>query len=276
VPRIPSSFTRWATIQVGLLIGLTLAIPAASDTGELTAAYTRYKEALDEKDYATALVYARKSDQLAAEQLAENDPRKATLAYNLGTLYYRLDRHQDAVEPLARATEAYRTLHGQGSMKTLPSLQRLALNYQALQNWREAEKSYLAAVRVIEASEGRKSETLAPILIQLSSVAEAQAAFKRQQNYGRRALYLYDQAGKSRGLASARIHVDLVGAEMQLGDAARVNQHMEWAIEIYDEKLSPDDPLLLEIYTLASQVYEKTGRETEARKYRRRARELTP
>ena len=67
-----------------------------------------------------------------------------------------------------------------------------------------------------------------------------------------------------------------MGAEMQLGDAARVNQHMDWAIEIYDEKLSPDDPLLLEIYTLASQVYEKTGRETEARKYRRRARELTP
>ena len=54
MPRIPSSITRWATIRVGLLIGLTLAIPAASDTGELTASYTRYKEALDEKDYATA------------------------------------------------------------------------------------------------------------------------------------------------------------------------------------------------------------------------------
>ena len=75
-------------------------------------------------------------------------------------------------------------------------------------------------MRVIEASEGRKSETLAPILIQLGSVAEAQAAYKRQQNYGRRALYLYDQAGKSRGLESARIHVDLVGADT---GAAREN-----------------------------------------------------
>jgi lipopolysaccharide biosynthesis regulator YciM len=104
-------------------------------------------------------------------------------------------------------------------------------------------------------------------------VAEAQEAYKRQQNYGRRALYIYDQAGKSRGLESARVHVDLVGAEMQLGDATRVNQHMQWAIEIYDDKLSPDDPQLLEIYTLASQVYEQTGKETEARKYRRLVRE---
>lgn len=272
MPRI-LPFKLWAPIVLLIMIGPTRDLEAAPKTGELTAAYTQYKAAIEKKDYATALVYARKSDQLAATELAEEDPRKAILAYNLGTLYYRLERHQDAEEPLKRATDHYRNLYGPDGTETLPPLKRLAMNDQALKNWRGAEKNYLEALRLIEAVEGRKSESLAPILIQLNSVAEAQEAYKRQQNYGRRALYIYDQAGKTRSLESARTHVDLVGAEMKLGDATRVNQHMQWAIEIYDDKLSPDDPQLLEIYTLASQVYEQTGRENEARKYRRLVRE---
>ncbi len=268
--------TSWAPLLIGLLIGLIPASEAVSEPSELTTAYSQYKEALESQDYATALVYARKSDQLAATELSADDPRKAVLAYNLGTLYYRLERYQEAVEPLERAIKDYTALNGPGSMEILAPLKRQALNYQALRNWRMAEKSYLAAMSLIEASEGRKAVSLAPILIQLNGVAEAQENYRRQQNYGRRALYIYDQAGQSRGLESARIHVDLVGAEMHLGDAAKVNQHMQWALEIYEEKLDPDDPLLLEIYTLAGQVYEKTGRETEARKYRRRARAESP
>jgi len=272
VPRI-LPFKLWAPILLLLLIGPTRDLEAAPKTGELTAAYTQYKAAIENKDYATALVYARKCDQLAAIELAEEDPRKAILAYNLGSLYYRLERHQDAEEPLKRAAAHYRTLYGPEGTEMLPPIKRLAMNDQALKNWRGAEKNYLEALRLIEASEGRKSESLAPILIQLSRLAEAQEAYKRQQNYGRRALYIFDQAGKTRSLESARVHVDLIGAEMQLGDASRVNQHMQWAIEIYDEKLSPDDPQLLEIYTLASEVYEQTGKETEARRYRRIVRE---
>ena len=257
--------------MLSIMIGLAPALHAEADA--LTAAYRQYKAAIADEDYQTALVYARKSDQLAVAQLEPEDPRKAILAYNLGTLYYRLNRYQDAAEPLSRATKAYEAHYGREAAERLPSLQRLAMNYQALESWRLAEKNYLDALRLIEAKEGRKAKSLAPILTQLMTVAESQEAYKRQQNYGRRALYIFDQAGKTRSLESARIHVDLVGAEMQLGDATRVNQHMQWAIEIYDETLSPDDPQLLEIYTLASQVYEQTGKETEARKYRRLARE---
>ena len=130
------------------------------------------------------------------------------------------------------------------------------------------EKSHLQSIRIIEAHQGRQAEAIATILAQLMKIAEQQKEFKRERNYGRRALFILNQAGKTRSLNSGRLHVDLVAAEMQMGDANKANQHMEWAIEIFEENLDPQDPQLGKIYQLATQVFQQTGREPSARKYR--------
>lgn len=257
------------------LLASPLITHSASDKSELSQAYADYKKAVEAQDYETALVYARKSDQIAQRELEADNLQRGILAYNLGVLYYRLDRYQDSLAPLERASQTYQAHYGPQAIEILPAVQKLSATHEALRNWPQAEKSHLQSIRIIEAHQGRQAEAIATVLAQLMKVAEQQKEFKREQNYGRRALFILNQAGKTRSLNSGRLHVDLVSAEMQLGDANKANQHMEWAIEIFEENLDPQDPQLGKIYKLATQVFQQTGREPSARKYRRMARDFS-
>lgn len=253
------------------LIALPLATHSAPEESDLASAYARYKDAIAQQDYETALVYARKVDRAAARELGADDPKTGVLAYNLGAVHYQLERYRDAIEPLERAAGIYHMKYGPDAPENLVPIRKLGLAYQALEDWPRAEQTYLQAVSIIEADQGREAEPIADLLIQLIEVAEQQKKFSRARNYGRRALYILDRAGKTRGVRSGRVHVDLVTAEMQLGDATGANKHMGRAIEIYEENFAVQAPELKAVYLIAAKVYAQTGKDPAARKYRRRA-----
>ena len=253
------------------LLALPVAAHSAPEEADLTSAYARYKVAISEKDYETALVYARKVDGAASQQLEADDPKVGVMAYNLGAVNYHLERYRDSVEPLQRAAEFYTKNFGPDAPESLLPVRKLGMAYAALEDWPRAEKRLLQAVGIIELQQGREAEPIGDLLIELIKAAQEQEAFRRSRNYGQRALYILDQAGKTRSHRSGRIHIDLVTAEMQLGDARAANRHMGWAIEIYEENFGEQDAEVKAVYRLAADVYAQTGNEPTARKSRRRA-----
>lgn len=271
MPRNP----RHTIALVSSLIALPLAALASSQEQEFAAAYAQYEQAIEEKDYSTALVYARKSYQLASSEFGGDHSKTGVLAYNLGAVHYKLERYRDSIEPLQQATESYRKEYGPDALDTLLPTRKLAMAYAALENWPEAEKNYLEAVRILEVQKGRNAEPIADLLISLISAAEEQKEFSRTRNYGRRALYILDRAGHTRDLRSGRVHVSLVAAELQLGDGRAGLKHLSWAIEIYEEVLPEGNSELNSLYAIAAQVYEQVGNGAASRKYRRRLQTAT-
>lgn len=263
---------------IALIFALTT-LPAvalsAEESPDLASAYAQYKAAIAQEDYETALIYARKADTAARKSLEGEDDKAGVIAYNLGAVNYHLERYRDSVEPLQRATEIYGKVYGPDAPENLVPVRKLGMAYAALADWPRAEKRLLQAVSIIELQQGREAEPIADLLIELVKTAQQQEAFRRSRNYGQRALYILDRSGKTRSHRSGRIHIDLVTAALQLGDGRGANQHMGWAIEIYEENFPERDPERKAVYRMAADVYAQTGKDPSARKYRRRAAEAS-
>ena len=148
-----------------------MAAHSASAEGDLASAYARYKGAISEKDYETALIYARKVDGAASQQLGTDDPKIGVLAYNLGAVNYHLERYRDSVEPRERAAEFYRKRYGPDAPESLLPVRKLGMAYAALKDWPRAEQRFLQAVGIVEAEQGREAEPIADLLIELIKAA---------------------------------------------------------------------------------------------------------
>lgn len=85
-----------------------------------------------------------------------------------------------------------------------------------------------------------------------------------------RALYNLHQGENPKALEVGHVYVSLATAEMLLGNASGTNKSLDRAIAIYEIHLTLKDPELRALYAFAADAFDQTGRESAARKYRRR------
>lgn len=257
-----------ALVSVGLALS-----PAALGAESYADAYASYRAAIKDRDLEMALIYATKAHQ-AAQSVAElEDAQRGVLAYNLGAVSYQVKRYRDALPPLQEAAALYAAAYGRESEKNLAPLRQLAKTHKALRNWREAERHWVRAISIIEVEQGRTAPDVTEILMELSEVARQLDAPKRMRAYSQRALYNLSLGDDPDALEVGHAHVNLATASILLGDASETNKNLDRALAIYETQLSPKSPQLLDLYAFAAEAFEKTGRTTAARKYRRKLKE---
>ena len=259
---------RAAVASMALLL-----LPAVGGAESYSEAYANYRAAIQERDLQMALIYAAKAHQAASSEEGLGDAQRAVLAYNLGAVSYQVKRYRDALPPLQEAATLYVAAFGAESEKNLAPLRQLAKTHTALRNWREAERHWVKAIAILEAHQGRTDPAVTQILMELSEVARQLDAPKRMRAYSQRALYNLSQSDDPGALEAGHAHVNLATAFILLGDATETNKNLERAIAIYEAHLPPDSPQLLDLYAFAAEAFEKTGRATAARKYRRKLKE---
>jgi len=259
-----------------LLVLLVLAPPAAPASEEKPAyqmAYDRYKAALLERDLETALIHARKSHTLAVEAIGPRSPQTGVLAYNLGAVRFSLERYRDAVPALEEALAIYTANNGPASEKNFLPLRKLGQTHLELENWETAERYLVRAMGIIEETRGRTDPQITEILLDLTEIARNLDHAKRMRSYAMRALYNLHQGENPKALEVGHVYVSLATAEMLLGNASGTNKSLDRAIAIYEIHLTLKDPELRALYAFAADAFDQTGRESAARKYRRRLKE---
>ncbi len=264
---------RTPALCAALAISALLLAPNSGRAEAYADAYKSYRAAIKEKDLEKALIYARKAHQAAQLELELEDAQRGVLAYNLGAVSHRVRRYRDALPPLQEAATRYAAAYGPESEKNLAPLRQLARTYQALGNWHEAERQWVRAISIVEAHRGRTAQGVTEILMALSEVAHQLDAPKRMRSYSQRALYNLYQGSDPTSLEVGHAHINLAKASILLGDASETNKNLDRAIAIYEIHLPRDSPELIDLYAFAAEAFEKTGRSTAARKYRRKVKE---
>jgi tetratricopeptide (TPR) repeat protein len=243
---------------------------ASAPEAEYQIAYSKYRKAVAEKDLQKALIYARKSHELAVRDLGPRNARTGVLAYNLGAVSFRLERYVDALGPLREAEATYLENYGADSSKNLLPVRKLADAYGALRVWPQAERYSIRAMEIVETNQGRTAPEITEILMELTQITQSMGHAKRMRSYANRALYNLHQDEDTKTMAIGHAYISLATAELMLGDASASHKSLDRALEIYEIHLSPDDPKLLDLYAFAAEAFERTGRATKARKYRRK------
>jgi len=256
---------------IAILTALPVA-PAVAQAGQTyKGEYALYKEAMAARDISKAMRHARRAYQLAETQLEPGSKTLAVLAFNLGAIYFELDRFRDAVGTLEEAVPLYGAFYGQRAVESLPPILKLARSYQQLYQWEASERAYVRAIQIIEGSRGRDDPQIADILGQLLRVASELGQPKRVRSYGLRALNILSETEGADPTQAAWIHLDLARNELEHGDYATGRKHIQAAVPILEEGLSPSDPKLGEAYDFLSKFYEAVGRDGVSRRYRKLA-----
>lgn len=232
--------------------------------------YARYSKAIEANDLEGAVVYARRALRASERERGPADPQTGVLAYNLGVVNFELGRYRDAAAALRQALPIYEAVHGVDSEKYTKPLIKLAASHQQLEEWASAERLYVQASDILIALRGRDDETVGLILGQLTQVASGLDDPTRVRSYGLRSLAILSRVEEPDPIAVANLHIAIAGAEMQLGEPRKGRKHTERAVELYEGEFEENDPRMLGVYEFASRIYDQTGREATARKYRRR------
>ena len=258
--------TIWA-----LLILSALGSVNAQEIEEWKEHYRLYEKAVEEENLESAVVYARRASLASNRERGTQDRQSGVLAYNLGVVNFELGRYGDAADALEQALSSYRTHYGATDLKTTTPLVKLAAARQALKQWVPAEKQYVQALQILDKNPSAKNDLQAGlILAQLTQIAEGLNDPRRTRSYGLRGLSQIRKSEHRDSIAAANLHVSVARAELQLGNIAEARKHTARAVVLYEEQLPDGDSRLMGVYGFAASVYEQTGKNSTARKYRRR------
>jgi len=266
-----------ASLLFALLLAIAGAFAAplpssAADTYQQH--YDRYEAALDQDDLETAVVHARRAYRAAAADLGPTDERTGVLAYNLGVINHQLGRHRDATVALSKAVTIYQAVYGESDVRLTKPLIELGAAHRDLAEWAQAERAYVRALNILGADEGDHEATIMLILSQLTGVADGLEQPARMRTYGLRGIAICSDEPGDDPLTLGKLHLSVARAEVLLGDPLQARRHTERGLELYEQAVPANDPSWANIYAFAADVYARAGKESSARKFRRKAEAL--
>ena len=118
--------------------------------------------------------YARRSLDLATEELGPQHPKTAVLSYNLAAVSFQLERYGDAIPLLEQTIRLNELNYGARCAQNIRPTRKLARAYRAMDRYPQAERTSVRAIELIERHRGRNEEEIADILYDLVAIATTQ------------------------------------------------------------------------------------------------------
>lgn len=198
-------------------LGLAAIAPAAEvPQDERIAAYREFRSAFDAGSYEAALPHAREVVDLTRRQFGSDAPELVNPLTNLGATYYRMKRHEEAVDTFRDALGVLEAVADSADPRLIRPLAGLGLSLRALGRDEDAIVPLKRAVDITRNQEGLFSPSQ---LALLRPLVAAYMAVARSDDAGREQQYAYTLAENAWG----RNDVRLLGP---LDDLARWNEGM--------------------------------------------------
>ncbi len=227
---------------------------------QFNEAYRAYNEAYDEGRYEDAIPHAKTSLTLAEDLLANRPDQIALMTFNLGHLYFKARKIEEAVPWLELAVDRYKSAFGPDDMQLAEPLLTLGEAYQydhsAFRVW-SPHRLFEDVLDLTERHYGKNHPNLSEPLRRLALDATYRGNGRAAERYLERALSVTGSAGPEYAGEHARNLFEFAKLQMAKDHNKEARKHMLAAIGAL-ESLDPRPlELLLTAHAAMIEIYER-------------------
>jgi len=179
---------RWAVLLWVALVAAGIALAAPDDFVQRLLAADQLHRQGDNAGAETILL----EELEKADHFGSDNPRKAIVLNNLGSVYHFMDKYQQAEHCYRRAVEIEGRLGGSGGDRLIRSVINLAALYIDTGQYAKAERLGLASLAEHQATIVAKSPDFARLLALLGDLEQRRGRYSKAQQYEEDALAIFE------------------------------------------------------------------------------------
>jgi tetratricopeptide (TPR) repeat protein len=180
---------RWAVLLWASLVAAGIALAAPDDFVQRLLAADQLHRQGDNAGAETILL----EELEKADHFGSDNPRKAIVLNNLGSVYHFMDKYQQAEHCYRRAVEIESRLGGTGGDSLIRSVINLAALYIDTGQYAKAERLGLASLAEHQATIVAKSPDFARLLALLGDLEQRRGRYSKAQQYEEDALAIFEE-----------------------------------------------------------------------------------
>lgn len=240
----------------------------ASDQGDkakFQAAYSRYQQAIENKDAEAAASAAKEALNLGQGILPDDSPSMAALYVNYGMALVDAEEYENAIPPLKAGVKRLEKLHGKTHENLIDPLwaradaqRKLALNNDGILDLRRI-------LRIVEETRGKDNFLFAEINLEIGEVLYFSSKQQwRAPEYLRAAYETYNRIYKRPAFKTGLAALWLGKSAKQLNRKKSAEEHFLDALRLFEDTSPPGHQLQIMAHTFLILLYEERGKSDQA------------
>lgn len=222
---------------------------------EFTKTYRAYNAAYARRNYPRAAELARKSLDLALEDLGAGHEKIAVLQINLAHVLILTGSIEEAEPLLLEAKAAFIKRFGADAEELVTAHEDHARIYASKNELDKAREELDRIIAIITKQRGATAPAIAGILAQKAALDVAEQKYDEGEALYRQALEIYDENFGAGNMRSANMIAFLGDVDLARKDYEQAEQKYEEALLIYEDKLLEDDPIVLASHSRLAKLY---------------------
>lgn len=271
---------HWRMTEVKIVSLLAILILAASPPGsaqtaidserqEMEQAYSEYEAAYSTKDYATSLVHAKRTYELAQHVLPEASESFAIITFNYGENLLRTRQSETSVAILEFALHQHEALHGDVAVSLVPILLTLGEASAASSIGRkESQKTSLPvfrrAIKISEKHYGKNSVPHANVLFRAGVLLLEKARSNNAKAYLEKAHAIYVREFGEQSTQAGATAFNLGKFSMMTKRWSSAEKYLLQAVDAFDLDDSSSRTAHLRSRAFLINTYESSGQSDSA------------
>lgn len=222
---------------------------------EFTKTYRAYNAAYARRNYPRAAELARKSLDLALEELGAGHEKIPVLQINLAHVLILTGAIEEAEPLLLEAKAAFIKRFGADAEELVTAHEDHARIYASKNELDKAREELDRIIAIITKQRGATAPAIAGILAQKAALDVAEQKYDEGEALYRQALEIYDENFGAGNMRSANMIAFLGDVDLARKDYEQAEQKYEEALLIYEDKLLEDDPIVLASHSRLAKLY---------------------
>lgn len=250
---------RFVTITVSALL-LFICFGVAAQDGaqiskEFTKTYRAYNAAYSQRNFVRAAELARKTLDLAVNELGADHEKIPVLQINLAHVLILIGEMEQAEPILLEAKAEMIKQLGADSPDLITIHEDHAKIFASKQELDEAREELDTIISIITKQSGEKAPGIANVLVQQAAIHIAQENVDKGEAAYLEALAIYDESFGKGNVRSADVISLLGDIDLTRQEYEKAEQKYLEVLRIYEENLVEDDPIVVANHSRLAKLY---------------------
>lgn len=222
---------------------------------EFTKTYRAYNAAYARRNYPRAADLARKTLDIAMEELGADHEKLAVLQINLAHVLILTGAIEEAEPLLLEAKAAFIKRFGDDAEELITAHEDHARIYASKNELDKAREELDRIIAIIAKQRSETAPAIAGVLAQKAALDVAEEKYDDGEALYRQALDLYNENFGAGNVRSANMIAFLGDIDLARQNYEQAEQKYEEALLIYEDKLLEDDPIVLASHSRLAKLY---------------------
>lgn len=222
---------------------------------EFTKTYRAYNAAYGRRNYPRAAELARKTLDLALEELGGDHEKISVLQINLAHVLILAGSIEEAEPLLLEAKAAFIKRFGADAEELITAHEDHARIYASKNELDKAREELDRIIAIIAKHRGETAPAIAGVLAQKAGLDVTEQKYDEGEALYRQALEIYNENFGAGNMRSANMIAFLGDVDLARKDYEQAEQKYEEALLIYEDKLLEDDPIVLASHSRLAKLY---------------------